>query len=131
MTARAPSLELSRCESCQLRFLPNDGACPRCGSRDTKPLSVPALGTVLVATELMYPATGWESPHRLALVEVAETVRLLAIVEGTSATNGDVVSVVKDGDVYRIHTDPTATGERGEGDSPKAGLSAPSFEPPR
>jgi hypothetical protein len=122
--------EISRCDACQLRYLPTDGPCPKCGARKALALPVPALGTVLVATELLYPASGWTAPHRLALVEVAESVRLLAIVEGALPSSGDVVAVRKDGDVYRVRAEPSAGG-RGEGESPKAGPSAPSFEPPR
>ncbi len=101
MTGDAPDLELSRCDDCQLRYLPTDGPCPRCGSRRPTPYSVPAAGTVLVATELHYPAEGWTAPHRLAFVEVADKVRLLAIVDGRLPTTGAAVRVVRDGIVYR------------------------------
>ncbi len=131
MTDGPGMIELSRCQSCQLAYLPSDGPCPRCGSQDRKPHPVPALGAVLVATELMYTATGWTAPHRLALVEMPEAVRLLGIVEGPLPAPGDLVAVRKDADVYRVHTDPTLQVGRGEGESPKAGRSGPSFEPPR
>ena len=131
MTEPLGVVETSRCVSCQLRYLPNDGPCPRCGSVERLPHPVPALGTVLVATELMYPSAGWPSPHRVALVELPESVRLLALVEGPLPTRGDLVAVRKDGVVYRVRADPTRAGERGEGESPKVGRSGPSFEPPR
>jgi uncharacterized OB-fold protein len=106
VTDAPETLELSRCEACQSRFLPTDGACPKCGSTNIQPYTVPALGAVLAATELTAPAEGWHSPHRLALVEMPETVRLLAVVEGDLPTAGTVVSVRKDGDVYRARTEP-------------------------
>ena len=106
MSSPAETLELSRCESCRARFLPTDGACPRCGSSDVRPYSAPSLGIVLAATELTAPAEGWHSPHRLALVEMPEAVRLLAIVEGPLPASRTVVSVRREGAVYRARTEP-------------------------
>ncbi len=108
MTDNGESVELRRCDSCGARFLPNDGACPRCGSTRTRAYSVPALGTVLAATELTSPAEGWHAPHRLALVEMPEAVRLFAIVEGGLPSPGAVVSVRREGEVYRARTEPSA-----------------------
>jgi uncharacterized OB-fold protein len=101
------SLELSRCASCQARFLPGDGSCPRCGSTDCSVYTAAALGKVLASTELHYPASGWHSPHRLALVEVADAVRILAIVEGALPSPGTLVEVRSDGPVYRARAEPT------------------------
>ena len=102
----AATIVLSRCTSCHARFLPNDGPCPRCGSSDCSPYSASAFGNVLAATELQYPASGWHAPHRLALVEVADAVRVLAIVEGGLPLPGDLVEVRRDGDVYRARAEP-------------------------
>ncbi len=71
MTADEEALEIARCVSCQARFLPTDAPCPKCGSTEREPYAVGTGGTVLASTELVRPAAGWESPHRLALVEVA------------------------------------------------------------
>lgn len=101
------TIELARCGSCQARFLPGDGPCPRCGSADCGVYAASALGKVLAATELHYPASGWHSPHRLALVEVADAVRILAILEGTLPAPGAVVEVRSDGAVYRARTEPS------------------------
>ncbi|MGI0130702.1 MAG: Zn-ribbon domain-containing OB-fold protein [Thermoplasmata archaeon] len=106
MTAIPETLELSRCEACRARFLPTDGACPACGSIDVRAYVAPALGTVLAATELTSPAEGWTSPHRLALVELPEAVRLFAIVDGSAPAPGAVVSVRRDGEVYRARAEP-------------------------
>ncbi|MGA8543187.1 MAG: zinc ribbon domain-containing protein [Thermoplasmata archaeon] len=106
MNAPPETLELSRCEMCRARFLPTDGACPKCGSTDIRSYGAPPLGTVLAATELSAPAEGWHSPHRLALVEMPETVRLLAIVEGPLPTRGTVVTVRREGEVYRARSEP-------------------------
>ena len=106
MSAPPDPLELSRCATCRTRFLPTDGACPRCGSTDVEGYSSPALGAVLAATELTSPAEGWTSPHRLALVELPESVRLIAIVEGPLPAPGTVVSVRKDAGVYRAQSEP-------------------------
>jgi uncharacterized OB-fold protein len=108
VTPTSETIELSRCGACQSRFLPTDGACPKCGSNDVQRYSAPALGTVLAATELTAPAEGWPSPHRLALVEMPEAVRLLAVIEGPLPSPGDVVAVRKDGDVYRATSEPAA-----------------------
>jgi hypothetical protein len=133
MSANTETIELSRCLSCHARFLPSDGPCPRCGSSESQLYLSPALGVVLAATELVHPAAGWESPHRLALVELPEAVRLLAIVEGALPSAGAVVSVRRDGPLYRARTEPGASArvERGEGESPRVGSTEPSFEPPR
>ncbi len=106
MSATADSLELSRCEACGARFLPNAGACSHCGSNQVRAYSSPALGTVLAATELTSPAEGWHAPHRLALVELPESVRLFAIVDGALPTSGTIVAVRKDGEVYRARSEP-------------------------
>jgi uncharacterized OB-fold protein len=98
------TIELRRCDACQSRFLPTDGACPRCGSTAVRPYSAPAVGTVLAATELTAPAPGWTSPHRLALVELAESVRLLAVVDDALPAAGDAVTVRKEKDVYRARS---------------------------
>jgi len=101
------TLELAGCLSCHARFLPTDGPCPRCGSTDCSPYSASPVGRVLAATELQYPASGWHAPHRLALIELADAVRVLAIVDVALPTAGDLVEVRKDGDVYRARTAPT------------------------
>lgn len=106
MTSSSEVLELSRCEACRSRFLPIDGPCPRCGSTDVRPYSSPALGTVLAATELTTPSEGWPSPHRLALVEMPETVRLLAIVDGPLPAPGALVAVRRDAGIYRVSAEP-------------------------
>ncbi len=129
MTDPANSLRLLRCEACQLRYLPSDSPCPRCGGRSATEYFVPAVGSVVVGTELHYPAEGWSAPHRLAFVEVADKVRLLAIVEGHLPRTGDPVSIATEGLVYRARAAPAA--ERGEGESPRSGSRRPSFEPPR
>lgn len=100
------TIELSRCLSCQARYLPSDGPCPKCGSTQSAAYPTSAVGKVLAATELLYPAHGWHAPHRLALVELADAVRLLAIVEGTLPVSGALVEVRRDGDVYRARSEP-------------------------
>ncbi|MCI4365878.1 MAG: hypothetical protein L3K10_07480 [Thermoplasmata archaeon] len=97
-------LLVTRCGSCTLRYLPRAGPCPRCGASNPLPFSVPPLGSVLAATELTSPAAGWPAPHRLALVELAESVRVLAIVEGELPSIGSTVEVVHDVETY--HTRP-------------------------
>ena len=108
MSASAETLELSRCESCRARFLPTDGGCPRCGATEVRTYTAPALGTVLAATELTSPAEGWQSPHRLALVELPEAVRLLAIVDGALPASGVLVSVRRTERVYRVRAEPAS-----------------------
>jgi Rubredoxin-like zinc ribbon domain (DUF35_N) len=130
VSADGIGVELSHCTSCQTRFLPTDGPCPRCGSTSYESYHDPGIGTVLSATELVHPAAGWESPHRLAFVELPQTVRLLAVVEGELPSAGALVSVRRDGELYRARTEPVAV-ERGEGESPRVGPSDASFEPPR
>jgi len=100
------TLELTRCTSCHARFLPTDGPCPKCASTDCSPFPASAVGRVLAATELHYPASGWHAPHRLALVEMVDTVRVLAIVDGGLPVPGDLVEVRRDGDVYRARPEP-------------------------
>jgi hypothetical protein len=124
-------LSLGKCATCHARFVPVDGPCPRCGAATTELYASPGVGTVLAATSLEVPPPGWERPHPLALVEVEDGVRLLAIPELPLPTPGTLVAVSADGPIYRARrTD--ATGERrGEGDAPEAGVTRPPFEPPR
>jgi len=103
----APALELARCEACHSRFLPSDGPCPRCGSRDCVPYSASPVGKVLAATELQYPASGWTAPHRLVLVELTDAMRVLAIGEGPLPSPGALVEVRRDHDVYRARAEPS------------------------
>ena len=102
------TLELTECVGCQARFLPTDGPCPHCGTIDRRSLEVPAVGTTLAATELVHPAAGWESPHRLVLVELEGSARLLAIAEGDLPEPGVRVAVRRDGEVYRSRVLPSA-----------------------
>jgi uncharacterized OB-fold protein len=96
-----PDLLVSRCPSCTLRYLPRPGPCPKCGSSAAEPFAIPPRGTVLAATELLSPAAGWPSPHRLALVELAQGVRVLTIAEGALPAVGADVVVQRDGETYR------------------------------
>ena len=102
------TIELVRCDACHTRFLPTDGPCPKCGSRQCVPYSTSAVGKVLVATELQYPSTGWTAPHPLVLVELADGVRVLAISEGLLPAAGALVEVRRDRDVYRARPEPSA-----------------------
>jgi uncharacterized OB-fold protein len=71
------SISILRCANCRNSFLPRIGPCPRCGSVKLRPGVIPPLGKVLAATELLSPAEGWTAPHRLVLVELVESVRIL------------------------------------------------------
>jgi len=62
---------------------------------------------VLAATELSSPAQGWPTPHRIALIEVAESVRVLAIVDGDLPVSGSRVEVVHEGEAYHAHLTAT------------------------
>jgi uncharacterized OB-fold protein len=107
VTPSPDPLEFNRCDACQSRFLPADGgACPKCGSTEVRSYFAPGLGTVLAATELAYPSEGWQAPHRLALVEMPESVRLIAIVDGPLPSTRALVSVQRAGAVYRARTEP-------------------------
>ncbi len=126
-----PDLELFRCSACQSRFLPGDGPCPRCGGIRLERYAAPGVGTVLAATELEVAQEGWNPPHRLALIEVADAVRLIAAVDGDLPRVGAPVEVRVDGLIYRATAVEPSSRERGEGDSPKAGSAGAPFEPPR
>jgi len=104
----ATDIELVRCEACHSRFLPSDGPCPKCGSRNCVAYSTSAVGRVLVATELQYPATGWTAPHPLILVELSDGVRVLAIGEGPLPAVGALVEVRRDQELYRARAEPSA-----------------------
>lgn len=131
MTKPATPLVLTRCEECHLSFLPCDAPCPKCGSSRTAPYPVPDVGRVIAATELTSVPPGWTAPHRLALLEVADGVRVLAIAPGALPEVGSTVRVRLDGEVYRIHPATPAAGGRGEGDFPRTRAPGSSFEPPR
>ncbi len=111
MSAEAPQLEFARCLTCHHRFAPLDGVCPRCSSASIEPLLVPAIAVVLASTEVRYPAAGWPSPHRLALVEVAEAVRLLAVVaDGELPLSGELVAVRPGPSYFTVERTPAGKG---------------------
>jgi hypothetical protein len=131
MTKPTMTLVLSRCEACHTRFLPSDSPCPKCGSLRTQPYPVPDVGRAVAATELSNAAPGWTAPHRLVLAEVADGVRVLAVVDGPLPSPGEGLHIHLDGEVYHARGSQAPPGERGEGESPKARRHGPSFEPPR
>lgn len=98
----SPDIVVSQCGHCPARFLPRPGPCPRCGSTEISPRSVPPDGSVLAATELLAPATGWTAPHRIALVELDAGVRVLGVVDGPLPARGARIRIVRDHDLYRV-----------------------------
>lgn len=105
MTDGETSLVVRRCTECHGHFLPRVGPCPHCGSTSTESETIDAVGTVLAMTEVTVPPPGWESPHRLALVELAHQVRLLALVSGPAPANGDRVQITSDGARFTVRAD--------------------------
>jgi uncharacterized OB-fold protein len=101
VTAAAP-LVIRRCVSCHGRFLPRPGLCPRCGSRSIAPYEIAPRGRVLAATELSAPAPGWPAPHRLALLEAEDGVRLLAHVPGPLPPLGSTVAIAQEGERFVV-----------------------------
>jgi uncharacterized OB-fold protein len=102
----SPPLVIVRCGHCQGRFLPHPGLCARCGSNELTRAEIPPEAAVLAATEVLAPSAGWASPHRLAIVEGAESVRILAIVRGPLPAVGAVVTVRLVGELYEILRPP-------------------------
>lgn len=100
MTVPAAPVRVGRCESCHSRFLPRAGLCPKCGSSNIVPHEIAAEGRVLAATELALPPPGWGAPHRLALIELAEGVRLLAVLAGDLPAREALVSVSSESGHY-------------------------------
>ncbi|HYK92641.1 MAG TPA: zinc ribbon domain-containing protein [Thermoplasmata archaeon] len=103
-----PEIRVQECGDCHGVFLPRPGSCPRCGSRKTVEARRPARGHVIAFTELAYPPPGFPSPHRLSLIELADSIRVLGTWEGPAISLGDEV-VVR----------PTPTGYRAEPARPK------------
>jgi uncharacterized OB-fold protein len=127
MIDTADAIVVNLCSRCGARGMPGPTRCSHCGAAEVRPARVPAVGTVLAATELLAPAAGWPSPHRLALVELEGAVRLLGVAEPNLPSVGARVRVRRDGDVYRVRP----TDARGEGETPTAARSPRPFEPPR
>ncbi|MFZ1023435.1 MAG: hypothetical protein WAN87_04805 [Thermoplasmata archaeon] len=100
------ALLVSRCGACHSRFLPRSGPCPRCGSVEVFPESLSSVGVVLASTELQAPPTGWTAPHRLVLVELAQSVRVLCLTDEDLPKIDAKVMVSRDGDVYRCGPPP-------------------------
>jgi uncharacterized OB-fold protein len=101
VNAEPAPLSISRCGECHSRFLPRSGPCPRCGSVEIFPESLPSVGVVLAATELHAPSAGWTAPHRLVLVELAQSVRVLCVTSEELPGIDAKVVVARDGDLYR------------------------------
>ncbi|MCI4350836.1 MAG: hypothetical protein L3K15_04925 [Thermoplasmata archaeon] len=97
-------LRVSECTHCHARFLPRPGPCARCGGRVLVPGRTPAVATVRAATELTVPAAGWPTPHRIALAETDDRVRVLGIVRGALPAPGQRVRVERDQDTYYLTT---------------------------
>ncbi|MCI4345514.1 MAG: hypothetical protein L3K07_01980 [Thermoplasmata archaeon] len=95
-------LLVNGCTNCHSRYLPRPGRCPRCGSDRVSPLRIPARATVLAATELSVAPAGFATPHRLALLEASDGVRILAVARGPLPALGSVVNVMRDADVYLV-----------------------------
>jgi uncharacterized OB-fold protein len=119
-----PTVTVLRCENCHLRFVPRPGRCPKCGSGSLVPHAILAQATVLASTELAVPPPDWPAPHRLALLEAEEGLRMLVVVRGELPALGETVRVESTDRGF------AAIG-RGEGDAPAAGTDRPPFEPPR
>lgn len=96
-----PVLPLGRCRHCHTLFVPRAGPCFKCGSREVDVVPVAPEGVVLAATQLENPPEGWTAPHRLALVELVESARLLATIDGELPAVGDRV-VVRDASTHYI-----------------------------
>lgn len=95
-------IEIRRCQSCHGRTLASRERCPRCGSAELASETVPPSGIVLAATELTSPPEGWASPHRIALVEAVEDVRLLALVDGELPELGSTVVIRRVDGLWRV-----------------------------
>ena len=105
------ALVIRRCASCHGRFLPRPGPCPRCGSRAVEPYEIAPRGRVLAATELSVPPPGWPSPHRIALLEAEEGVRLLAVVAGPMPAIGSTVAILQEAERFTaLAPEPSAGG---------------------
>ena len=93
-------IEIRRCDTCHVAFVPGRTHCPRCGSTALRPATLPASGTVLAATELLVPPAGFDAPHRLALLELEEGVRLLATTRGELPAVGEKRRVRREGERF-------------------------------
>jgi uncharacterized OB-fold protein len=100
---RVAALVLSRCEHCHTLFVPRAGPCFKCGSTEVRPVPIAPEGVVLASTQLENPPEGWTAPHRLALVELVESARLLATVDGPLPAIGERV-VIRDASTHYVAT---------------------------
>lgn len=106
MSGDVRTIALTRCASCHALYLPTPGPCPRCGSKDESTEACPAIAIVLAATELSNPPEGFPAPHRIALVELVESARLLAVVDGPLPVAGDTVALVPENDHFVARAGP-------------------------
>lgn len=96
------AFRVRRCESCHARYLPRPGPCPHCGATGSVAHDLPAAGEVLAAVELSVVAAGWTAPHRLALLEAPEGVRLLAEVRGPLPAIGTLIAFTEESGRYVV-----------------------------
>lgn len=106
----APSFRVLGCANCHVHFLPRPGLCPKCGSRSVRPEWIAPAGRVLAATELRSSPAEGSAPHRIALVELAGGVRVLAVAPGRLPALGETVEVAAVGDHVELRSDPGTTG---------------------
>lgn len=80
-----------RCGECGRGTVTAAAACPNCGARELSVVSLPREGEVHSETTVNVAPTGFEGPYTVAIVELAEGLRLTAHVRGTVSI-GDTVS---------------------------------------
>ncbi|MCD6243911.1 MAG: Zn-ribbon domain-containing OB-fold protein [Candidatus Korarchaeota archaeon] len=73
-------LEGGECQDCGYRMIPREDICPKCGSRNVKPINLPRKGNVVNYTVIWNAPRGYEyyTPYVIAIIELEDGTRLTA-----------------------------------------------------
>jgi uncharacterized OB-fold protein len=80
----AETLEALQCPGCQELTAPPRLVCPACGRRELRPVALSGRGTLYSYTTIRVPPARFKGrgPYRVAVIELAEGIRLTGRLEG-------------------------------------------------
>ena len=83
---KAGELRLQRCQSCSHVYFPPRPFCPECASRSVEWFKASGKGTLHSYVINHRPAPGFEAPYAIAVVMLAEGVKMMTNMVGVEQT---------------------------------------------
>lgn len=84
--AKAGELRLQSCNDCSKTYFPPRPFCPKCGSRSVKVTKASGKAKLFSYVIHHRPASGFDPPYAIAVVELAEGPRLMTNIVGCAQT---------------------------------------------